>query len=453
MPAGAFLATFGGFAFHMAQFHTAIIFPRNRGLVTSLLVGAWIASSIVYEIVRIVFAKSGREVHAYRGMLLGLASLTLAFAPLMAWMMPRKAFQPGDRYVFIVKQLTWSSENEVAWAASRLRRSASGRIPWASRHNTHEFVATMHPSQDVQLSAAGELTRVSASSGATRGSSHRSGATALGGLSPSPSRRTSSMQSLGKLLSLPVASVSEATESQQPETPRLASRAEDAPQIDGGGARGTGSSGAVGDGDAVGRNSGGSAGSADVDRVGSFADALPSTHSIQSQPEAAQNVRVDSTRSGATSVTLFVSPEDSRISKHEVMSSLPEVASSRQQSVDHVKDMPGEALYREAHKLGVVHPEDQHAEAQAAQQKRQATQQKNACGAMFKKRCKEGRPMHDRCAAHWARLQVCCCCSLPVHGRALQVACENFVCCDGAVHLMLSRTLLNSQSELDGAYE
>lgn len=102
----------GGLCFHMSQFHTAQLFPENKGLISSLYVGFFIASGVTFELLREVYASivpdEGPDHDTYRAILVGHAALCLPWAVLMLWMNPRHTLKAGQTYHFHPKQLQFA---------------------------------------------------------------------------------------------------------------------------------------------------------------------------------------------------------------------------------------------------------------------------------------------------------------------------------------------------------
>ena len=97
------------------------MFPANRGFVSSLFVGGWIGSSIVFEIVRAMYHALGRDQAAFRASILGLVALSILWAALMLWMAPPRPFVDGDSYH--CKGLRFAIESEQQRAARKLKQS------------------------------------------------------------------------------------------------------------------------------------------------------------------------------------------------------------------------------------------------------------------------------------------------------------------------------------------
>lgn len=100
----------GGLGYHMGQFHVAQLFPAHHGLVSSLYVGAFVASGIIFEVVRAIFRLGGGSHLVYRGIMSGLGSIALPFAFIMAWMAPRAALKTFDRYHFSLQNFAFRVE-------------------------------------------------------------------------------------------------------------------------------------------------------------------------------------------------------------------------------------------------------------------------------------------------------------------------------------------------------
>jgi hypothetical protein len=129
------------------------VFPKNRGFVSSLYVGGFIASGVIYEILHSMYNSAGATVASFRGLLLGLAGTAALFAALMAWMMPGRAFLSGDHYGFMPRRMGFRVESAQEWAATCLRRaSGSGKGGDQScgikRAQEQVMVVTHHSSED-----------------------------------------------------------------------------------------------------------------------------------------------------------------------------------------------------------------------------------------------------------------------------------------------------------------
>lgn len=103
-PIGAFLLALGGLLFHMSQFHIAQLFPSNKGLVSSLFVGGFIASGFTFEVLRQVYnalqTENSTQHTTYRSILLLHACLCILFVPCSMWMTPRATLKAGDQYQY-----------------------------------------------------------------------------------------------------------------------------------------------------------------------------------------------------------------------------------------------------------------------------------------------------------------------------------------------------------------
>lgn len=99
----------GGLCFHMSQFHAAQLFPENKGFISSLYVGFFIASGVTFELLRVVYSSlvsdEGAAHDTYRAILVGHAVLCLPWALLMLWMNPRNTLKPCQTYDFHTKRL------------------------------------------------------------------------------------------------------------------------------------------------------------------------------------------------------------------------------------------------------------------------------------------------------------------------------------------------------------
>jgi hypothetical protein len=103
-PLGAALLSGGGLFFHMSQFHIAQLFPRHKGLISSLFVGGFITSGLTFEVLRQVFnaarATSDDNHAAYRTVMLVHACLCVPFLPGALWMTPKESLKLGDTVTF-----------------------------------------------------------------------------------------------------------------------------------------------------------------------------------------------------------------------------------------------------------------------------------------------------------------------------------------------------------------
>eukprot|EP00892_Ulva_mutabilis_P003134 jgi/Ulvmu1/12821/UM098_0002.1 len=104
LAVGAFLSGLGGLCFHMSQFHVSQLFPENKGFISSLYVGFFIASGVTFEVLRAVYAAlvtDNESSHStYRAILVGHACVCLPWAALMLWMNPRMSLKRGQTYSF-----------------------------------------------------------------------------------------------------------------------------------------------------------------------------------------------------------------------------------------------------------------------------------------------------------------------------------------------------------------
>ena len=74
LPAGAVLLGLGGITFHLSQFHISNLFPRNRGLISSLFVAGFTGCGVIFYFLDLIFGAAGGTrcaracVCAWRGM-------------------------------------------------------------------------------------------------------------------------------------------------------------------------------------------------------------------------------------------------------------------------------------------------------------------------------------------------------------------------------------------------
>ncbi|KAK9804317.1 hypothetical protein WJX72_006375 [[Myrmecia] bisecta] len=100
LHAGAVIMGLGGITYHLAQFHISNLFPRKRGLISSLFVAGFTGCGIVFFILQRIFEDLGSTRNAYRGTLLVYAGFCAIWIPLNFWMMPWHALQIGQMYVW-----------------------------------------------------------------------------------------------------------------------------------------------------------------------------------------------------------------------------------------------------------------------------------------------------------------------------------------------------------------
>lgn len=97
--AAAIILGLGNMTFHLAQFHISALFPRKRGLVSSVFVAGFTGSAIIMYFLLLIFQDAGSTRNAYRGVLLGYAGICALWVPLLAWMMPNDSFRVGMVYL------------------------------------------------------------------------------------------------------------------------------------------------------------------------------------------------------------------------------------------------------------------------------------------------------------------------------------------------------------------
>lgn len=97
---GAVILGLAGITFHLSQLHLSSMFPRRRGLVSSLLVAGFTGCGIVFYILQIIFAAHGHTRVAYRNILIVYAAICGLWIPINFWMMPWHALQIGQILLF-----------------------------------------------------------------------------------------------------------------------------------------------------------------------------------------------------------------------------------------------------------------------------------------------------------------------------------------------------------------
>lgn len=120
--AAAIILGLGNMTFHLAQFHISALFPRKRGLVTSVFVAGFTGSAIIMYFLLLIFQDAGSTQNAYRGVLLGYAGICALWVPLLAWMMPNDSFRVGMVYLL---RKDWRFEVRQRSAMDRQYRRAT----------------------------------------------------------------------------------------------------------------------------------------------------------------------------------------------------------------------------------------------------------------------------------------------------------------------------------------
>lgn len=59
LPYASVILGLGGITFHLAQFHISNLFPRNRGLISSLLVAGFTGCGIIFYFLNLIFDSAG----------------------------------------------------------------------------------------------------------------------------------------------------------------------------------------------------------------------------------------------------------------------------------------------------------------------------------------------------------------------------------------------------------
>eukprot|EP00208_Stichococcus_sp_RCC1054_P008273 CAMPEP_0206150424 /NCGR_PEP_ID=MMETSP1473-20131121/38293_1 /ASSEMBLY_ACC=CAM_ASM_001109 /TAXON_ID=1461547 /ORGANISM="Stichococcus sp, Strain RCC1054" /LENGTH=640 /DNA_ID=CAMNT_0053547925 /DNA_START=77 /DNA_END=1999 /DNA_ORIENTATION=+ len=100
LAGGTFCLGVGGVAFHMAQFNTSGAFPMARALVTGAYVSGFVGSALLFFLLRAVINGLGGSHAVYRNTLLVFMGVVALWAPLGAWVFPRRPLQLGQVFVF-----------------------------------------------------------------------------------------------------------------------------------------------------------------------------------------------------------------------------------------------------------------------------------------------------------------------------------------------------------------
>lgn len=171
LPSGAFFAALGGFCYHMSNLHVAMQFPYNRGLVSSLYVGCFILSGIMYELLRATFKGLDNDASAYRGFMVALACIAFIWMALMAWVMPRRAFLLGDHFRFVSTRMRFELETREQYTARQLLRQSGsdGNVDLKSGKGGEVMMVTRHQSDDVESSPAKAAKRSGSAPASARG--------------------------------------------------------------------------------------------------------------------------------------------------------------------------------------------------------------------------------------------------------------------------------------------
>lgn len=61
LPAGAVLLGLGGMCFHLAQLHTTNLFPRNRGLISSVFLAGFTGAAIIFYFLWLIFRSTSER--------------------------------------------------------------------------------------------------------------------------------------------------------------------------------------------------------------------------------------------------------------------------------------------------------------------------------------------------------------------------------------------------------
>ena len=75
LPAGAVLLGLAGITFHLSQLHVSNLFPRSRGLISSLLVAGFTGCGILFYFLDLMFVAAGSTRRAPRGVTLACSLL------------------------------------------------------------------------------------------------------------------------------------------------------------------------------------------------------------------------------------------------------------------------------------------------------------------------------------------------------------------------------------------
>jgi len=97
--AAAIILGLGNITFHLAQFHISSLFPRQRGLVTSIFVAGFTGSGIMMYILQLIYEASGSTNTSYTWTLVGYSFICGLWIPLLWWMMPNDSFKVGEIYL------------------------------------------------------------------------------------------------------------------------------------------------------------------------------------------------------------------------------------------------------------------------------------------------------------------------------------------------------------------
>lgn len=164
IPAAMILGL-GNITFHLAQFHISALFPRHRGLVSSILVAGFTGCAIMMYFLSLIWEGAGSTTGAFQGVMLGYCGVCALWIPMLAWMMPNDSFKVGMVYLmrkdwrFEVRnrseldrlyRRTTSLQDFVAASSAMQSARGSGPAAGAAKSLTHrgrsiEMASGEHP--------------------------------------------------------------------------------------------------------------------------------------------------------------------------------------------------------------------------------------------------------------------------------------------------------------------
>lgn len=120
--AAAITLGLGNITFHLAQFHISSLFPRQRGMVTSIFVAGFTGSGIMMYILQLIYEAAGSTSASYTWTLVGYSMLCGLWIPLLWWMMPNDSFKVGEIYLL---RDDWKFEKRLRGDLGRTYRRAT----------------------------------------------------------------------------------------------------------------------------------------------------------------------------------------------------------------------------------------------------------------------------------------------------------------------------------------
>lgn len=99
LHAGTVILGAGGMCFHLAQLHITNLFPRRRGLISSIFLAGFTGCAIIFYFLWLIFQKTGRTFTDFKLMMGLYAVVCFIWIPLNMWMMPWHSLRIGQVYI------------------------------------------------------------------------------------------------------------------------------------------------------------------------------------------------------------------------------------------------------------------------------------------------------------------------------------------------------------------